>query len=601
MEILRNKKSLLTLFLLSTVFGALFLALPTHAVSITKVLDRKVNNGTGNTGWHSQGATMSKDYYIWTDWKKSNGPTHIVFCKRSGDKSCWRSPKSYDYDHASTLYHRWGTDYFFVKAVDKVKGCWSIKNKKPVSMSYCQDSIKDIKIGKVITYTHSTAQGYTKYGDYYLRSYGNTPGGNYVTLFNKKFKVVKDVKLPNSINEVEDVMVDGDTGIVYFSSLQYVGGRKHVQFFKFPKNTFSQWLKPGMAGSGGGSSTDNGSSSNSSSLTGETGEKPQNYTPNAQPYNKNISSIFFGDFEDDGKGCGVYMIMNLIIELLAYGIGIAAIIGITISGIMYLTAKDNVAQTTKAKRRIYDIVVGVIAYATLYSILNFVLPGGNWSTSTVCGAPSSSSSSSNQSDSSGNGSGNGSSSNNNNNSNNNNSSESAKPEDGTSSAGRNLLTAAEYYATLIDSHGLKYCNTGGRNTWPIARDKGCLNCAEYVSIAAQKAGIMKAKKTIWIGDGKLHNKNNLVLSKVTIKTNVNKTIESLYKNKKLFPGDIVGSQTGVPHTMIFKEYKGGKYYFYSVNSKYNGTSAKTHTLKKSWVTKKVYKGSWKIGVIVHPK
>ena len=594
MRILRNKLSLISLlFLVLSFFGAVLLSPSTHAVDITKVLDRKVHNGSGNTGWHSQGATMSKDYYIWTDWQKTNGPTHIVMCKRSNPNSCWRSSKSYDYDHASTLYHRWGTDIFMVKAVDKVKGCWSISQKKPIALSKCDDIKKDIKIGKVITNTHKVAQGYTKYGDYYLRGYGNSTVSNYVTLFDSKFKIVKDVPLPSNINEVEDVMVDGDTGIVYFSSVQYVNGLKHVQFFKFAEGTFSKWLKPGAAGGGGGGGTPTDSGSDGgSSVTGEEGEDQGHYSPTPQPYNKNITSIFFGKFADDGKGCGVYTIMNLVIELLAYAIGIAAIIGIAISGIMYITAKGNLAQTTKAKRRIRDIIIGVIAYAILYTILNFILPAGNWTYNPTCGEPEYVEPVSQNNNNSGGGGSGGSSNNNNNNSGGSNSSTNAR---------QNLLTAAAYYAGLLESNNLKYCGGGGKNTWSKAKKAGCINCADYVSIAAQKAGIMKAGGTIWIGEGKVNNKNSLVRSKVTIKENVKKSIDYLYKHKLLVPGDIVGSQSGVAHTMIFKEYKGGKYYFYSVNTRYNGISTKTHSYKKKWIANKVYKGSWKVGAIVHPK
>ena len=48
-------------------------------------------------------------------------------------------------------------------------------------------------------------------------------------------------------------------------------------------------------------------------------------------YDNSVSTTFFGDIQDDGEGCGVYMILNLILDILTYGIGIAAIIGISIS------------------------------------------------------------------------------------------------------------------------------------------------------------------------------------------------------------------------------------------------------------------------------
>ena len=63
--------------------------------------------------------------------------------------------------------------------------------------------------------------------------------------------------------------------------------------------------------------------------------------------------------------------------ILTIGIGVTALIGITISGITYLTAKDNVEKTTKAKRRIFEIVIGLVAYAAIWGILTFLLPEFN--------------------------------------------------------------------------------------------------------------------------------------------------------------------------------------------------------------------------------
>lgn len=99
-----------------------------------------------------------------------------------------------------------------------------------------------------------------------------------------------------------------------------------------------------------------------------------------------ISTTFFGDFKDDGKGCGVYMVLNLVLDILTYGIGIAAIIGILISGTLYLTAKGNENQVIKSKKRLLEIVIGVAVYVVLYAGLNFILPGGKLNTNVKCTA-----------------------------------------------------------------------------------------------------------------------------------------------------------------------------------------------------------------------
>ena len=57
------------------------------------------------------------------------------------------------------------------------------------------------------------------------------------------------------------------------------------------------------------------------------------------------------------------------------GIGILATIGIVISGVQYLTAGDNEDQVKKSKRRIFEIIIGLAAYALIAALLTWLLPG----------------------------------------------------------------------------------------------------------------------------------------------------------------------------------------------------------------------------------
>lgn len=93
-----------------------------------------------------------------------------------------------------------------------------------------------------------------------------------------------------------------------------------------------------------------------------------------------VETTFFGNLKDDGKGCGVYTILNLVVDILSIGIGIVAVIGIMVAGIQYLTAKSNEEQVRKAKRRIFEIVLGIVAYVLLYAGIQWLLPGGKLNT-----------------------------------------------------------------------------------------------------------------------------------------------------------------------------------------------------------------------------
>lgn len=79
--------------------------------------------------------------------------------------------------------------------------------------------------------------------------------------------------------------------------------------------------------------------------------------------------------EVDGKGT-IMSILLLVINILAVGVGIAAVGGVVYAAILYTTAEDKAAQVTKAKMIIFNVVLGVVAYFLMFSFLQFLIPGG---------------------------------------------------------------------------------------------------------------------------------------------------------------------------------------------------------------------------------
>lgn len=77
---------------------------------------------------------------------------------------------------------------------------------------------------------------------------------------------------------------------------------------------------------------------------------------------------------DDGEGSGIKHILELVVEIMTVGVGILATIGLSVAGVQYLTAGGSEEQTRKAKRRIFEIVIGLAAYVLIYAILYFLLP-----------------------------------------------------------------------------------------------------------------------------------------------------------------------------------------------------------------------------------
>lgn len=89
------------------------------------------------------------------------------------------------------------------------------------------------------------------------------------------------------------------------------------------------------------------------------------------------------DQANDGQGGGIKCVILLVVDVLAVLVGIVGVIGIVIVGIQYLTAGGNEEQTRKAKRRLIEIIVGVLVYVIIYALLKWLLPGFDTSVSVL--------------------------------------------------------------------------------------------------------------------------------------------------------------------------------------------------------------------------
>ena len=88
-----------------------------------------------------------------------------------------------------------------------------------------------------------------------------------------------------------------------------------------------------------------------------------------------IQTNLFGEVDTDDKGSGIKRLLSLVVTVLLYGIGAAAVIGVVVAGIMDLTARDHEAQMTKAKTRWVEGAIGLIAWAMLFVLLQWLIPG----------------------------------------------------------------------------------------------------------------------------------------------------------------------------------------------------------------------------------
>lgn len=93
--------------------------------------------------------------------------------------------------------------------------------------------------------------------------------------------------------------------------------------------------------------------------------------------NNCVETVFFGTVCDSGDGSSVMTVLRTVVNVMSVGVGILATVGIAISGTQYLTAGDNEEKVRKSKRRIFEIIIGLAAYALIYALLAWLLPGFN--------------------------------------------------------------------------------------------------------------------------------------------------------------------------------------------------------------------------------
>lgn len=78
--------------------------------------------------------------------------------------------------------------------------------------------------------------------------------------------------------------------------------------------------------------------------------------------------------KEAGGGEGIRCVVLLVVNILSVLVGIVGVIGIVIVGIQYLTAGGSEEQTRKAKRRLFEIVIGIALYVLIAVLLNWLIP-----------------------------------------------------------------------------------------------------------------------------------------------------------------------------------------------------------------------------------
>lgn len=89
-----------------------------------------------------------------------------------------------------------------------------------------------------------------------------------------------------------------------------------------------------------------------------------------------IDTFLFGKICDNCHGSAIFELVGNILSIVTAGVLILATIGFIIAGVMILTAHDNSSIIAKAKSRMLQIIIGIVAFALMSIITDFIIPGG---------------------------------------------------------------------------------------------------------------------------------------------------------------------------------------------------------------------------------
>lgn len=82
-----------------------------------------------------------------------------------------------------------------------------------------------------------------------------------------------------------------------------------------------------------------------------------------------------GDSKDIGNS-GLWKILTGVLNIMIAGVGILAVGGIVYGAILYASAQDNQSQVQKAIEIFRNVTIGLVSFALMYSLLQFLIPGG---------------------------------------------------------------------------------------------------------------------------------------------------------------------------------------------------------------------------------
>lgn len=132
---------------------------------------------------------------------------------------------------------------------------------------------------------------------------------------------------------------------------------------------------------GGGSSSSDASGGNNFATTGGGNSKAKKEEPTKKFDFQTNKPESCNAKEETLAGCLeknpiVTDILQPAIDFLAVGVGVVVVIMIIVGGIQYSTSGSNPQSVQEGKKKIYNAIFALVAFALLYGMLQWLIPGG---------------------------------------------------------------------------------------------------------------------------------------------------------------------------------------------------------------------------------
>lgn len=83
-----------------------------------------------------------------------------------------------------------------------------------------------------------------------------------------------------------------------------------------------------------------------------------------------------GDGKVDAQETGIWALLMMGVNILTAGIGVVALAGIVYGAVLYTSAGGSTEQIKKAYTVFTNVGIGIVAFAGMWALLNFLIPGG---------------------------------------------------------------------------------------------------------------------------------------------------------------------------------------------------------------------------------